>query len=133
MAAFANSALYLGWGLGCIPLGIAADYFGRKPIAFVSYILVLLAVFTSAFVTSVWQFILLRGITGFGITGVGISAFVLASEIVGRKHRSIMGNCIFIVGTGALLLLTLQAYYIREWRKLSIICSAPYLPLAIMW
>ena len=133
LAAFANSALYIGWGLGCIPLGIAADKYGRKLILFISYGILLTSVLTSAFITSVWQFIVLRLVTGFGITGQAVSGYVLATEAVGGKHRSITGNTLFLVGTGALLLLTLQGYYIREWRKLSIVCSAPYFALFVGW
>lgn len=132
LAAFANSAMYIGWGIGCLPLGIAADYLGRKPILFISYTAVLSSLLVSSFVTSVWQFVILRGVLGFFLTGHGISSFVLGSEIVGRKFRSLIGNVIFVVGTGALLLLTLQAYFIQEWRKLTIICSAPYLACILM-
>jgi len=127
LAAFANSAMYMGWGIGCIPLGIAADYIGRRPVLFLGYTVVLSSLLASAFVTAVWQFILLRAVTGFFLTGYSVSAFVLVSEIVGAKFRSLTGNVYFVFGTCALLILTLQAYYIQEWRKLSVICSAPYL------
>ena len=132
VAAFANSAMYIGWGIGCIPLGIAADYIGRKPILLIGYVVVLSSLLSSAFVTSVWQFIFLRALIGFFLTGHGISSFVLGSEIVGRKFRSLTGNFLLVVGTAAILLLTLQAYYIQEWRKLTIICSAPYFGLIVL-
>ena len=125
--------MYIGWGIGCIPLGIAADYVGRRPILFVGYTVVLSSLLASAFVTSVWQFILLRAVIGFFLTGHGISSFVLGSEIVGKKFRSLIGNIIFVIGTAAVLFLTLQGYYIQEWRKLCIICSAPYLGCIVLF
>ena len=133
LAAFANSAMYMGWGIGCIPLGIAADYIGRRPVLFLGYTVVLSSLLASAFVTAVWQFILLRAVTGFFLTGYSVSAFVLVSEIVGAKFRSLTGNVYFVFGTCALLILTLQAYYIQEWRKLSVICSAPYLGCILLF
>ena len=112
---------------------MAADYFGRKRIMFASGALILSCVLASAFVTAVWQFVVLRALIGFGITGYGLSAYVLASEIVGTRFRSVIGNTIFLFGTGALLLLTVQAYYIQTWRHLTIICSAPYCVFALAY
>jgi len=133
LAAFANSAMYMGWGIGCIPLGIAADYFGRKPVLVVSYVLILSFVLASAFLTSVWQYVVLRAATGFLFTGYGMSSFSLGSEIVGTKFRSFIGPTILGVGTAGVLFLTLQAYFIQEWRKLSLWCSAPYLGFVLLF
>eukprot|EP00794_Sanderia_malayensis_P006992 gene6992-7777_t len=130
-AALANSALYIGWGISCIPLGIAADRYGRKRVMYLSGALILISVLASAFVTSIWQFTILRALTGIGITGYGLTAYVLASEIVGTKFRSSVGCVLFLFGTVGLLLLTLQAYYIQNWRRLTIVCSAPYFAFAI--
>jgi len=133
MAALTFSAVYIGWGIGSIPLGIAADYFGRKPVLVVSYVLILSFVLASAFLTSVWQYVVLRAATGFLFTGYGMSSFSLGSEIVGTKFRSFIGPTILGVGTAGVLFLTLQAYFIQEWRKLSLWCSAPYLGFVLLF
>ena len=133
MAALTFSAVYIGWGIGSIPLGIAADYFGRRPVLVMSHVLILSFVLASAFITSVWQYVVLRAATGFLFTGYGVSSFSLGSEIVGTKFRSIIGPILLGVGTAGVLFLTLQAYFIREWRKLSLWCSAPYLGFVLLF
>ena len=132
IAEFANSAGYIGWCIGSIPLGIAADYFGRKPVMFASYVTILSSSLASAFVTSVSQLIFLRAVGGLFLTGFGMPSFALGSEIVGIKFRSLTVNTLLFLGIAGSLFLALQAYYIREWRKLTITCSAPYLFFIIL-
>ena len=133
IATFANSVMYIAWGIGSIPLGIAADYFGRTPVLFTSYLVILTLLLSSACVSSVWQFIFLRAMTGLFLTGHGMPSFALGSEMVGIKFRSTISNIFLGFETIALLLLTLQAYYIREWRRLTIMCSAPYIGLIVLF
>ena len=133
IAAIANSVMYIAWGVGSIPLGIAADYFGRTPVLFTSYTIILTILLASAFVTSVWQFICLRALTGLFLTGYLASSYALVSEMVGKKFRSLFGNAIFFFATTGFLILDLQAYHIQEWRRLTVFCSAPYLWLILLF
>ena len=133
LASLANSALYIGWGLGCLPAGIAADRYGRKHVYFFSFVTLLSATLASGFVTAVWQFIVLRVVIGVGLTGCALTGYVIITEIVGPRCRSVTGNIVFILGTVALLVLTAKAYFIRNWRHLTIICSAPYFALLVFF
>lgn len=78
-------------------------------------------------------FLTLRGITGFFQGGVYITLYVLTTEFVGPKHRSLAGTVVWIFYTSSLMILSGLAYGIREWRTLSIVISAPAFLLLIFW
>lgn len=80
-----------------------------------------------------WLFLTLRGITGFFQGGVYITLYVLTTEFVGPKHRSLAGTVVWIFYTSSLIILSGLAYGIREWRTLSIVISAPGFVLLILW
>ena len=52
--------------------------------------------------------------------------FVMASEFVGTKYRPLSGIILWAFFTVALIILGVQAYFIREWKKLFIISTVPY-------
>ena len=133
IAAFSHAVMYIAWGLGSIPLGIAADHYGRTPVLFTSYIIILVMLLSSSFVTAVWQFILLRALIGFFLTGHGMPIFALGAEIVGTKFRSLIVNALLGIETAGIVILTTQAYYIQEWRRLTIVCSAPYIGCIVLF
>ena len=47
--------------------------------------------------------------------------FVMVTEFVGARHRHISGNAIWFSWVAALLSLGGLAYFIREWRTLTIV------------
>ena len=78
-------------------------------------------------------FLTLRGITGFFQGGVYVTLYVLTTEFVGPKHRSLAGTLVWIFYTSSLMLLSGLAYGIRDWRTLSIAISVPAFPLVLFW
>ena len=78
-------------------------------------------------------YLTLRGITGFFQGGVYITLYVLTTEFVGPKHRSLAGTVVWIFYTSSLMILSGLAYGIHEWRTLSIVISAPAFLLLIFW
>ena len=65
--------------------------------------------------------------------GAIVCLFIMATEYVGPKHRAMAGTFTWYFWTGALMLVALLAYLIRDWRKLSMVTSAPGLLLFIFW
>ena len=62
-----------------------------------------------------------------------VCLFIMATEYVGPNHRAMAGTFTWYFWTGALMLIALLAYLVRDWRKLSIITSAPGLILFVFW
>lgn len=133
LAWLANSMLFFGWAIGAIVLGIIADYFGRKSVLFPSVSVVLVVTFAMAFSKAFWVVAVCRFIIGFFEAGCFLSMFVLATELVGPEKRALAGNLVWFYFTAALMVLGLKAYFIRDWRTLLIVSSAPWIFILLFW
>nr|XP_058965014.1 solute carrier family 22 member 15-like isoform X1 [Pocillopora verrucosa] len=132
-ASLSQSILFIGWIPGAFIIGRLSDKFGRKQVLFPAVFFVAVSSLASSFVPVLWLFLTLRGITGFFQGGVYITLYVLTTEFVGPKHRSLAGTVVWIFYTSSLMILSGLAYGIREWRTLSIVISAPAFLLLIFW
>jgi len=133
LAWLSDSMLFFGLALGSIILGFVADKYGRKSVLFPSMCVVLVVTFAMAFAKSSWAVLLCRGIIGFFEAGCFLSMFVLATELVGPEKRALSGTLVWIYFTGALLILALKAYFVRNWRILVILSSAPWIFVLFFW
>ena len=70
-----------------------------------------------------------------GVFEVGclLSMFVLATELVGPEKRAMAGIIVWIYFTAALMILGLMAYFVRDWRTLLILSSAPWIFTLAFW
>ena len=100
--------------------------YGRRLPMFSSLFMVTLFGFIQSFSPNVAFFIVFRVIIGIFHGGMLVNAIVMSVELVGPKYRSFGGLIIWQFFTVAVCFLSLQSYYIQNWRKLSIITSAPY-------
>ncbi|XP_044179315.1 organic cation/carnitine transporter 4-like isoform X2 [Acropora millepora] len=132
-ASLSQSILFIGWIPGAFIIGRLSDKFGRKRLLFPAVFCVVSTSFASSFVSVLWLFLALRGITGFFQGGVYITLYVLTTEFVGPKHRNIAGTLVWMFYTSSLIVLSGLAYGIRNWRNLSIVISAPAFPLLLLW
>ncbi|XP_068716131.1 organic cation transporter-like protein isoform X2 [Montipora foliosa] len=128
-----NSIMFLGWFVGNIVFGLLSDKYGRRKVLFLSSSLVCWVAFASSFVPWYWLYTCLRFIIGFGLGGAIVCLFIMATEYVGPDHRAMAGTFTWFFWTGALMFIALLAYLIRDWRKLSMITSAPGLILFVFW
>lgn len=128
-----QSILFIGWIPGAFIIGRLSDKFGRKHVLFPAVFFVAATSFASSFVNALWLFLTLRGITGFFQGGVYVTLYVLTTEFVGPKHRSLAGTLVWMFYTSSLMLLSGIAYGIRDWRTLSIVISVPAFPLVLFW
>lgn len=83
--------------------------------------------FVGVFSPNFWLFLTTRIIVGFFTPGTGVLMFVMASEFVGDKYRPLSGIILWAAFTLALVLLGVKAYFIRQWKTLFIVCTAPYI------
>ena len=56
-----------------------------------------------------------------------MNSFVLLSEYTTTKYRSYLSISFFNAFIASTALFALKAYYIRDWRLLSLVCTAPYI------
>ena len=103
--------------------------FGRKITLYPCITLCLLTAITTSLVNSIWWVFALRVVMGLAQSGIGLTLFVMASECVGPKYRSVAGTTIWFTFAFALCMMSLQAYFVQNWRKLLLITSAPYVIL----
>ena len=74
------------------------------------------SILSLSFVNKVWHFITLR--TNLGVAVVSLNANAIAYEIVGRRHRALVGTFLTIAFLIMSYLLVIAAYFIQNWRKL---------------
>jgi len=122
-----TSLFFIAWAFGAVVLGIASDKFGRLKVLFPSVAVIIITGFLSAFSPNFWVFLTTRIIVGFFKPGAGLIMFTMASEFVGERHRPLCGIILWSAFTLALVLLGVQAYFIRSWKTLFIVCTAPYI------
>lgn len=132
-ASLANSMLFFGWAVGAIVLGIISDKFGRQKVLFPSLLAVVVIAFSMAFAKAYWIVAVCRFVIGFFEAGCFITMFVLATELVGPEKRALAGTLVWIYFTVALIVLAMKAFFIRSWRILLIVSSAPFIFIVVFW
>lgn len=127
------SVFFLGWIIGAVLLGWVSDTYGRKIVIFVSIAAIMVSGFASCFMPSVFAIIFFRFIIGVFTPGTYQQSIMIMTEIVGPKYRAFAGNIIFVFVTSSMAILGLKAYFIREWKTLFLVCTAPYLFVFLFW
>ena len=87
----------------------------------------------SSFVHNIPLFAVLRFVSGFGLTGVMLSLYIYGLELVGPSIRTAAGNMTYFFYNGYQMLLVLIAYYVRSWRTLVLITTAPAILIFPFW
>lgn len=124
-----SSILFAGWGIGAFCMGWIGNKYGRKIVLFPSVTTILFVGLLSAFSPNLFLVIVSRFIIGFCIPGTMYCMFLLISELVSNKQRPIAGLLIWVTLPLAFSILAIKAYLLQNWKKLSIFCTAPYIPL----
>ncbi|XP_041789511.1 solute carrier family 22 member 7-like [Chelmon rostratus] len=124
---------FVGVMLGAAVFGYLSDRYGRKSTLLVSYIFTTIFGFASAFSYHFAVFAVMRFLTGFAISGVNIIALVLGIEWVDIKHRPAVGIFISMDWSVCTLLLPVAAYFVNDWRYLTITATAPLFLAMLSW
>ena len=100
--------------------------YGRFKVLVVSVIGIILVSFLSAFSPNFAVFAVCRLVVGLFKPGTVVGAYVVSGELVGPRYRPLAGTLMWILFAVSLVLTGVKAYFVREWKTLMIICSAPY-------
>jgi len=122
-----ESAFFAGVLAGAVLYGQLSDIFGRRSILLLGIVQMSASGIASAFVPTFTEFVATNFFLGMAQVGVFQTAFIMAIEMVGKSKRVLCGVVIeffFVVGE---LLLVVIAWYLRDWRKIYLVASAPTL------
>ncbi|XP_072923294.1 organic cation/carnitine transporter 2-like isoform X3 [Hemitrygon akajei] len=130
---FATSVFYMGVLVGSFTSGILSDRFGRKIVMFGTMAVQIIFNFLLAFSPNLEIFSLINFFRGLGDISNYVAAFVLGSELLTDSMRitySTFGVGVFFAL--GYMFLPFVAYFIREWRTLTVtltLCCLFYIPL----
>jgi OCT family organic cation transporter-like MFS transporter 4/5 len=128
-----TSIFFLGWAAGSIIIGRVSDYYGRKPVIFITLFAMNSVGFLSVFSPNMLVFLICRFFIGLCYNGPSVVSLVLNGEFVDTASRP--RATIFIMQTCAVsgVLLCIKAYFLRQWKHLMIACTLPYMFLMIFY
>ena len=124
---------FVGWGMGAIVCGWVVDRHGRRIIFLPAMITIFVLGFASPFASNVYIVIAFRFFIGFSFPGLLIQSQVVITEFVGTSFRHIAIGVSSSSFNVAWVLLGVKAYYLQNWKYLSIVCTAPYLPIFLFY
>lgn len=133
MVTLAQTIVMLGVFFGNIFFGIIADKYGRKLPLVISVGVQALFGVGVAFSPTIGTFLLCKFFLNFFVGGTMITSFVLFSELVGVKWRSLVGILFQIPYSLGHASLALFAYLFRDWRWFQLCISLPSLLLVSYW
>ncbi|XP_015217889.2 solute carrier family 22 member 7-like [Lepisosteus oculatus] len=124
---------FVGVTLGAVIFGFLSDKFGRKPILLVSFVASAVFGIISAFSVSYVMFAVTRTLCGISLTGMSIISIALSVEWTDVEHRTFTGTINGLSWTVGNMLLALLAYFIRDWRQLTLAATSPCLIAIVAW
>ncbi|KAM9704647.1 solute carrier family 22 member 2-like [Menidia menidia] len=122
-----QATLNVGFLVGSIAIGYLADRFGRKMSFLMSNLLNGIAGILVAVAPNYVSLLVFRTLYGFGVKGGWVAGYVLITEIVGVEFRRTVGVIYQMFFSVGILILPLLAYFIRDWRWLQVVITAPYI------
>ncbi|XP_020589662.1 organic cation/carnitine transporter 3-like [Phalaenopsis equestris] len=128
LLALPSSSFYAGCLVGGLLLATISDSrYGRKQILVLSTLTMSITAVLTAFSPNLAIYAALRFACGFARSNVGLSAFVLSSELVPRRHRELVSIFCFSFFTIGFLTLPLISFLNRasSWRLLYLYTAIP--------
>ncbi|XP_066276613.1 organic cation transporter protein-like [Branchiostoma lanceolatum] len=130
---FAQSVHMLGFSFGAITSGTLSDRYGRRPtLLWCIFLLVAFSV-TSAFSPNYIVFVILKFLLGAVNVSIYYTAFVLGMEVLDHSKHTMFGMSMYLFLVLGYIVLGALAYIIRDWWKLQLAISAPFLLCLSYW
>ncbi|XP_072178306.1 organic cation transporter protein-like [Diadema setosum] len=120
-----QTVFYGGYLVGSLVFGILSDMIGRWWTLLICIVFRLLFGMLLAFSPSWWVFTVVRFFQGMGSIATYIILFIIGTEYVGPTKRNIAGILFCIPFSLGYMFLALIAFFVREWRTLQIVVTAP--------
>ncbi|CAJ1063490.1 solute carrier family 22 member 5-like [Xyrichtys novacula] len=125
---------FLGVLFGSFFSGQLSDWWGRKPILFVTIAVQAVFGFAQVFSNSWTVFCVLLFLSGMGQISNFVTALVLGAEILTGNVRVIFSSMAVCLGFAVgFMMLPLIAYCLRDWRSLLLALSLPGLACLPLW
>ncbi|KAK6169201.1 hypothetical protein SNE40_020297 [Patella caerulea] len=128
-----NLAMFAGKLVGALGLGMVSDLIGRKKALMISLVIKMVSGVGSAFATDVVTFLVFRFLSGLGAITCFLTAYVIGMELVGPSKRKYAGNIIMLAWVTGLFILGLLAYFIRDWKNLTLVITFPSVLFLSYW
>ncbi|XP_030627340.1 solute carrier family 22 member 2 [Chanos chanos] len=122
-----QATLNIGFLVGSIATGYLADRFGRKLSFLMSNLLNGITGILVAISPNYVVLLVFRAFYGFAVKGGWMVGYVLITELVGVEYRRTVGVLYQMFFSVGLLVLSLIAYLIPDWRWLQVAITAPYI------
>ncbi|KAM6985011.1 solute carrier family 22 member 6 [Aplochiton taeniatus] len=122
-----GQTIYMGGVLvGAVIFGGLSDRFGRRFLLLFSNLLMAVAGTCAAFSTSFSVFCCFRFLCGMALSGLVLNSFSLIVEWIPTRVRTVVGTGTGYCYTMGQLILATLAYFIRDWRWLTLAVSLPF-------
>lgn len=122
-----SQTVYMGGVLvGAVIFGTLSDRYGRRMLLIISHLLMAVCGTCTAFSTSFSLFCLFRFGCGMALSGQGLNTFSLIVEWIPTRVRTVIGTLTSYCYTLGQLIFALIAYFVRDWRWLTLAVSLPY-------
>ncbi|KAF7205738.1 solute carrier family 22 member 6 [Nothobranchius furzeri] len=119
--------VYMGGVLaGALIFGSLSDRFGRRNLLLISYLLMAVSGTCTAFSSTFSLFCLFRFGCGMALSGLVLNSFSLIVEWIPTRVRTVTGTMTGYCYTVGQLILAAVAYFIRDWRWLTLAVSLPF-------